>query len=521
MTFAPNSTIYLCNVPFDNSYQNVVWFGDVSTQTAYFENRIQKTFSEYLTVRRTTPGGSLRTSIKLDCNIESLVGCNYVMYRNANHNNKWYYAFIVQTVYISEGCTEIEIECDVYQTWLFETELLPSYVEREHSASDELFEHLVPEKFSFSTYKYSTITLEELEEMCKYSGYLVGATESDNDVGGMVEQSGIFQGLHFHYFKRNQVAAMASYLMGLDKEIVQFISVVPQCAIAGRTDIIESNEYEIPDSEYAGGGLISYTFDRTMIDGYTPKNNKLFTAPFSMLAISNHNGQECELQLEYFTDAEDIQFSVRGDISAKPSMTMFPVNYKGVRYNYDSGINLDNFPQCSWVSDSYKLWLAKNQFGQGLSIATGVAAIGAGVATGNVIAAGGGVMAVLNSINQDYQARMEPNRANGANSNSNLLTALNLNRFTLYFKHITAEQAHIIDDFFTMYGYQCNMLKVPNVSSRPFFNYVRTVDCNIRGAIPGDDMAKLKSIYNSGVTLWKQHAEIGNYAVDNSPVQGT
>ena len=38
------------------------------------------------------------------------------------------------------------------------------------------------------------------------------------------------------------------------------------------------------------------------IDGYTPRNNKLFTHPFNFLYVTNLNGNGAEFHYEYFSD---------------------------------------------------------------------------------------------------------------------------------------------------------------------------------------------------------------------------
>jgi hypothetical protein len=81
---------------------------------------------------------------------------------------------------------------------------------------------------------------------------------------------------------------------------------------------------------------------------------------------------------------------------------------------------------------------------------------------------------------------------------------------------IKKEFAQRIDDFFTMYGYKVNTVKVPNVNGRPRWNYVQTVDINIDGAIPSNDMSRLKQMYNDGVTLWKSASYFGDYSGDNN-----
>ena len=80
MAFNPNSTIYLCNVPIDNTYTHQLYFASIAKQNEYFLTRVQKTFANYLTVRKTLPDGSLQSSVKVGANIDDLQNCNYMYY---------------------------------------------------------------------------------------------------------------------------------------------------------------------------------------------------------------------------------------------------------------------------------------------------------------------------------------------------------------------------------------------------------------------------------------------------------
>ena len=534
MAFKPSSTIYLCNVPIDASYKNQIYFADKTEQKNYFEKCVTRYFTEYLTVRKTLPDGSFESYVRVNANIDNIraMNCNYMYYTNEHHSTKTFYAFITKLIYINEATTEIRFETDVYQTWLFDVELLDSYVVREHAKNDGIGDNLVPEKFNFQDYDYEQATIfDSLNEW----GYLVTSTEQKGSDGARGKQmSGIYQGLYFYYFEN--INTMNEFLDALEDEggdCIQSITLIPKFCISNNT--VGDNGWLNYSSEPA-----SHTFNITTdiavrkLDGYKPKNNKMYTSPFFNLVVTNHNGEEACYNIEDFYNnasagesntERTFGFTLKGDVSINPSVTLYPNHYKGIAENYDSGISISGFPQCSFNSDTFKLWLAKNQFGLGLDALGNVGQIVAGVAT--AVGTGGagsaigvsmvasGVSGVLGSLNGVYQASKEPNKSHSGSAKNNLLTAIKKNKFDIYYRSIKFNYARTVDDFFTMYGYQTNRVKVPNVNSRPCFNYVQTIDINIVGNIPSDDMIRLKQVYNSGVTLWKHTATVGDYSVDN------
>lgn len=542
MAFNPSSTIYLCNVPIDSTYKNEIYFSSLEEQQNYFSNKVVKTFSNYLTVRRTLPDGSLVSSVKVDANIDTLqsLPCNYMYYQNAQHGTKLFYAFITKLIYINEGTTEIVFETDVYQTWLFNVTLKPSYVVREHSTSDKIGEHLVPEKFNFQDYEYEpAIIVDNLNEW----GYLVATTEQLGSDGSRGKQmSGIYQGLYFYYYQNEN--RLNEFLDKVEEEggdCVQSITVIPKFCVSENE--IGANETDKENGEgwlFYSSSPATHSFDinadigSKRFDTYSPKNKKLYSSPFFNLVAVNHSGEEAVYNIEDFynnkdatTDMRKFSFTMKGDVSINPTVTLYPLWYKGISENYDCGLSLSGFPQCSFNSDTFKLWLAKNQFGIALDtvgnvgqivtgIATAIGTGGAGLAIGASTAVSGAT-GVLSTLNGVYQASKEPNKSHSGSAKNNLLTAIKKNKFDIYYRTIKKDYAKTIDDYFTMFGYQTNLVKVPNVSARPKFNYIQTIDINIVGAIPNDDMKKLKQIYNSGVTLWKSTATVGDYSADNSP----
>ena len=70
-----------------------------------------------------------------------------------------------------------------------------------------------------------------------------------------------------------------------------------------------------------------------------------------------------------------------------------------------------------------------------------------------------------------------------------------------------------------MYGYKQNKLMLPNIKSRYYYNYIKTIGINIRGyRIPRSHLEELRGIFDKGVTVW--HIEnngvvVGDYSMDN------
>lgn len=128
MNFMPETEVYLLSgIPFNISYNNVRDFDTIDEQTAYFLGK-QKYKFDKLTYQRVT-----QQTIKLDINYNDLLDCNYIMFQNQSNKGKWYYAFITDYEFVSQNCTIITYQLDVFQTYLFDFSFQSTYIEREHT----------------------------------------------------------------------------------------------------------------------------------------------------------------------------------------------------------------------------------------------------------------------------------------------------------------------------------------------------------------------------------------------------
>ena len=115
MQIQPNSIIKICKgVPFDNSYNDSMYFESKEQQYNYFNSKVKHTMNKASYTR--VNGGNVRFNLVAD----SLYDCNYLMFQNTSYGNKWFYAFITEVEYLNDGVTNVHFEIDVLQTWYFQ-----------------------------------------------------------------------------------------------------------------------------------------------------------------------------------------------------------------------------------------------------------------------------------------------------------------------------------------------------------------------------------------------------------------
>lgn len=505
MYIAPNTTIrMLKDVPLDNTYRNTIYFAYVANQTSYFSGKTKYTFAaqSYQRVQK----GTLRIGRKAD----DLYDCNYIMFQNTAYGNKWFYAFVTGVEYVNNETSEVSFEIDVMQTWHFDYDVKMSFVEREMSVTDNIGDNLVPENLEIGDYIYEDLGLTSLFNLYQI---VIAATfdeNMDDATGGMY--GGVFSGLHYNVFSSWQSAA--SFIAeATEQNKADGIVSIFMLPIAFTADY-QSSMPEVFDIER----------DKhiTDIDGYIPRNNKLFTYPYNLLYVTNNEGNVANYAFEYFS-TDKCNFNVSGAMCCTPECMLVPLNYKGVEKNYNEKLTIGNFPQCAYTVDTFKAWVAQNQNQLALNAINAIGQTAAGAAT--MYASGGmlGAGMTLNGVQQignlvatvSDKSTLPPQARGGGGSIINM--ANQIKGFQFYYAHIRSEFARIIDDYFNVYGYATHRVKIPNRVIRPHWNYVKTVNVSLTGSVPADDMAKLRQIYDNGVTFWRNGDEVGNYALDNRP----
>jgi hypothetical protein len=508
MYINPNTTIkILHNVPLDNTYEHTIYFDTISAQSSYFSGLAKYTFEEQ-TYQRVKRG-----YIRIAKNAESLYDCNYLMFQNSAFGNKWFYAFINSVEYINNGVSEIEFEIDDMQTWHFDYHLQDCFVEREHSNTDNVGDNIVPENLELGDYVYSNFHSAGIASRLRY--YVDATiTERYNPFGGgsyTIMKKPIFSGL-YHFSATADELVYWTNGMGLDGSITD-------------TGTINENKVKVRDGVInirLGCETRKGTVNTNMLPyygDYTIHNNKLFTYPYNFVYVTNFQGNTTTYKYEYFANNKP-QFSLSTDEMADSPAILIPTNYKGQEQNMAECLTFNKFPTCAWSSSYYGTWLARTVATTVPNMVTNVvsgAVSGAMLGSPQTAVAGAGISAissVISLMGEKHMAEITPPQAKGTQSGFTNYYE-NMIDFGIYQKHITIEIAQTIDDYFDKFGYATHRLKVPNRNVRPHWCYTKTVGCTIKGSVPCDDMRKICSIYDKGITFWKKGNEVGNYSLDN------
>lgn len=518
---APDSELqFFQNLNIDEDYENTIYFPTTIAKDTYFDNipSIKCPSCTYQRERR----GFCRVEVP----ISQMYGRSYMRFKNKQFENKWFYAFILSVVYINNITTEVEYQIDECMTWMGSYTIDQCFVERNHTETDNIGDNIVPESLMVNNKienTHFTTNPSHTQAAPQGSGTMGTATSQWEYVIVMSptgteppagDMNGIYSGLYYHY--ENDASDVTTYinsLTGQQQERIQGIFYIPKYFKGSATNPAPKSKYvqiRKPEPGY------------TTLDGYTPKNNKLFTYPYNYIEVDNMEGTKAEYAFELFKN-DLIEFYLLGIVGEQTQVTCTPL-----AYSVDSStitwvqiknqISMKEFPMCAWSVDTFKAYLSQQlvsipmQLGSGL-LATAIT----GGAAAPVIA--GAVGNTLNGVTNLLMKAQHPNEARG--SNVPLIPCAGQIPYKDFrFSRISLrhDEAKRFDDYFTMFGYAINEVTQPKINVRPYYTYVKTIGCHINGSFPEDSKRAIEQCFNRGIRFWKEdHTHIGDYTVNNAP----
>lgn len=544
----PQTDLYLLKVPLEINDINQLDFSNATAQFNYFNSLPKLTVDDFTYQRKDNV-------IRFPAQFDEVISYNYVMYRNDAYSDKWFYAFITNTEYINDNMTMISIKTDVWQTWQFDLNYKPCLVEREHTNDDTIGNNTLPENLELG----ELVTNGSTINFGGSSNYCIVVEVSQ------IENTGPNQTLSYSWISGETATNITPVLNNIGRgttplicEDFAYLNVLRKVYdTAGLADSI-INIYMFPNSligtthkinltatnssttETAGPfGIPEFkdgTYDITTqsitrpssINNYIPRNNKLLTYPFCYFNISNNAGTSIPYHYEDFSSS--ITFKVEGTFGASGNTKAIPQNYKYISSNgnaLDYSISGPKFPICSWKSDSYTNWLTQNAVNLSTEwkttaissvgeIAGGALAGGlSGIILGTVASGKNLISLAREQMLAKTSANMIPDQVHGNLNAGDIVWAKYKSPFTYIPMSIKPEYARCADDYFSMFGYATNRVKLPNRTGRRNWNYVKTVGCYIEADIPQTDLAEIKNMFDNGITIWHNPLYFGNYSQNN------
>lgn len=306
--------------------------------------------------------------------------------------------------------------------------------------------------------------------------------------------------------------------------------------------------------------------------GWTPHNKKLYTFPYCYFTVDNNQGNKQEFKYELFRDCRDgeiintdIGFEVFRSNAITPEVRLVPINYENYSLtdvnNYEYAVDIKDIPKGTWATNDLVAKAVQGTIG---------IALGALVTGGNPLP---GITKAIKTadfnmasfiaaehdddealvdyfsdpFNKEPPKRVKPeyektdflalgkdlaktvasisllatrSRSESSIGNGSINLASGCFGYFAKVIHVETRYAQIIDQFFDMYGYQTNQIKIPNVQSRQFWNYVKTTNCTIHGNIPHDDAQLIQKIMDNGITFWNWIENIGRYELADTSYSG-
>lgn len=544
-----NSKIILAkNIKIDRELKNVIDYTPAQMITLLTDqNHLVAQDNHYSFIR------TRKNSIQTDFTYDQALKSNYIAFQNYDYSQKWFFAWIDDVHFISDGCTEIVYTVDSFTTFNKDLTYDNCYVIREHVNDDTIGAHTIPE--DIDTGDMIVKAQSQLTEFDVTNDWIAVETDAVPVEGSRPHS--IYSDLYYVFYQNmhiyNRIVSgkklifftnindLSGYLerLAVDDliEHVTNIFMIPQIFFVGLT-LGEGTAYRDKDSN----SNVTFTWYTLLDDlttvksitkqlvknhtftNYTPKNNKCYCYPYNYLLVSNNVGSTNIYRYEDFS-TNTCDFDIKGALTVGCSFKLIPKNYKGASVNYDESIALAKYPVCSWSSDAYTNWLTEQGVNQvSGAISNTISGATTGAVSGGYYGAiiGGGITAVgeiASTVGAFDKAKLLPAVTSGT-STGDVNWAMGANNY--FFKQMQCKTEHIkcIDNFFTRFGYKVNRLKTPNITGRTYFNFVQigSSDDVATGSIPNKYMEEINKAFRKGITIWHDHSKIGDYTVSNTIV---
>jgi hypothetical protein len=411
---------FLSNAPVDYQMNNVLWLSSEQEEANFFLSKTKFSFDNCRAVNNDGDPWEITVPLTDGSTLDDYYNCNYLMWRNPQFSNKWFYAYIGTPRPASAGSVTVPFQVDYWQTWHWSCEFPATMVRRETVKDDTIGANLIEENVETGEFvispsdigstTYTGIGTDIIEEsgwdttpcvLIAYTykpsettaetdpgTYIINAVKDASDsfyyklsniapsfAGGRFQQ-GIYQACNFIAFEVDTTdqdkldAAIQSVNFYLQKLVdgvmiqsVQILRMIPKF-------MAPASGVQPVNSAYPRVNNIKGKASPTTYGSYTPNNNKLYTQQFNYLVIDNGAGSQMEMGYEYFkgdskqgVPPRTPTFRLYSQLSNSPACRLIPYSYKGPsdRENPLYSLELNTYPQCSYSYNEMRADYFANQ----------------------------------------------------------------------------------------------------------------------------------------------------------------
>ena len=508
----PNNELYLLQgVRLSINDHNTIHWSSKSAQESYFKSKAVHSEQD-ITYCYVGDG-----YLEIDGCSEDFTGVNYMMFRNTEYGSRWWYAYVTSIEFDSGNSATVHFEIDGWQTYFFDFQNNACMVLREHVSDDTIGKHLKSEPVNIGKPNIHDVIYAKVGEVDALDIILASTFDPSSPnfdpVDGAV-YGGIYSGLKLTNYAMNDPTAIGELNTALTAANANNKQ-------NGIVDLFAFPRMFFTTDTPALSRQFIYDKNYDDFDGYAPHNNKLFVYPFNYLVYATTTGQSRELRFELFS-SDNCPFLMFGSPYNVPQVVACPQNYNDNSAGENQGnltemITLEGFPHFAYNIDTFKAYIA--QHGGSMAIQMLASAFGTGIAalSGNPlgIAAAGGAVAGLGQQAANLMALSDKAPEIKGSSSGGALAGYGLLDFVFYTVRVNREMAESIDEYFDVYGYEVDEVKVPNITGRPNVNYVKVAKSTLTGNIPSQILSKMRTDLEQGMWFWQVADQVGNFAANN------
>ena len=325
------------------------------------------------------------STIKCPIRYEESFNYDYVRIVNRDtdsNKRKTWFCFITGRAYISNNCTMFTLAVDFVQTFYWSKAddggVGPFWMTEGFISKST--KPILPPRGTASEYPVPEVSCYHIDFNSTGYSVVIYSSIDIRDLSSLKYVSAVIDG---------QYTASPPFVMAANVSAIS--KLINDINTAGYTDAI-SGIYLVPN-DYLNLSVVSTTpllaTDSSLYltvnkviqkpiscDGYTPENKELLGYAYSYFTINNGQGEVSTWHFEDFDG--NPSFSSRLSLaSGSPVLILYPNNYINADSNdfRQLSVKITQAPACSFLNDSYKIWLAQTQNSRAAAVNMAEAAI--------------------------------------------------------------------------------------------------------------------------------------------------